>query len=981
MDSEFPSSILLVGVGDGPWDMMKEFDDNIPARSYDNFQVKRPVELNSTRKEAPFSLAALMEIPSQYKATIDMGILGCRTGKSPRRAPLLPPTGSQSKSSFGDDSFKSSNFHQSSSPYSGYRAETSARTAPTSAFEIEEKRTMRKKKKEKKTQICVSNTKKGKFFPYLGDLNGASLLEELGELLAVHIVELDLVGWSSVRSSFGFSTNPSKPWVIVPGFSVCSSSSPANSSSTGVTPKSSPFWKSQREVRVTRGRKGGFLLREIDDEEREEERRRGLDERRRGMRASDLPDQQLGGFIDFAVVSCVDLTSPSVPALRRRPSSLSAAVETSLGWTAAAPLRITSVDPYTSELDFEATEGLARELFGRLQGLLYTITDAAVSSSEVVEKISKQSDDWLTGITNYLETVLKLAEQVQSSTVLLKFQKKNSLQYLLMVPTFSLSDTRHRTCLLFIHLALWTYHWLHCSPSDHIIKILASFLAILMNIAGHTFKGPRPLATAVFVIGFWLLDVANNTVQGPIRALLADLSGPDQCNSANSIFCSWMAFGNILGFASGASGLWHKYACQILYECISCCIYFCCVVEVFSSRWFPFLTTKACCEVCGNLKAAFLVAVLFLLLCMSVTLYFAKEIPLEPKIRQHLSDSSPLLKDSEQYLGQFEGDETEKVDSGTLHVNNMRSKGGVTNSLDLEHHKNRDQSEAFNDGPASVLVNILTSLTHLPPGMHSVLLVMSLSWVMTSELSWFPFFLFDTDWMGREVYHGDPMGDITERTDYQTGVREGAIGLLLNSVRSHKQYILAFLLQIYEYSIPYGGDISESMLVGIVSSFFVDPMCCKMGAKLVWAMSNFAVFICMAAATILNLVSTNEDTIASQHVLGGNNTVKAAALVIFSVLGFPLAIAYSVPFSMTAELTAGTGGGQGLATGVLNLAIVVPQTIVAIGAGPWDALFGGGNIPAFALPSIFSFAGGILAALKLPKLSSSHTSVGFHGFG
>jgi solute carrier family 45 protein 1/2/4 len=80
-----------------------------------------------------------------------------------------------------------------------------------------------------------------------------------------------------------------------------------------------------------------------------------------------------------------------------------------------------------------------------------------------------------------------------------------------------------------------------------------------------------------------MLDLANNTVQGPARALLADLSGPDQCNSANAIFCTWMAVGNVLGFSSGASGNWHK--------------------------WFPFLMTRACCEACSNLKAAFLVAV------------------------------------------------------------------------------------------------------------------------------------------------------------------------------------------------------------------------------------------------------------------------------------------------------------------------------------------------------------------------------------
>lgn len=60
------------------------------------------------------------------------------------------------------------------------------------------------------------------------------------------------------------------------------------------------------------------------------------------------------------------------------------------------------------------------------------------------------------------------------------------------------------------------------------------------------------------------------------------------------------------------------------------------------------------------------------------------------------------------------------------------------------------------------------------------------------------------------------------------------------------------------------------------------------------------------------------------------------------------------------------------------------QMVVSVVSGPWDALFGGGNLPAFVVGAVAAAISGLLSILLLPSpapemaKSASLSAGGFH---
>ncbi|KAK5577990.1 hypothetical protein RB653_002938 [Dictyostelium firmibasis] len=112
----------------------------------------------------------------------------------------------------------------------------------------------------------------------------------------------------------------------------------------------------------------------------------------------------------------------------------------------------------------------------------------------------------------------------------------------------------------------------------------------------------KTVAISIAIIGFWILDLSNNAVQAPCRALLVDIAAPSQQSLGSSLFSLMLGTGNLLGYMMGSIDL---------------------------VRMVPFMKTDT--------RALFTLSIMVLMFCVIMTLGFVTE---EQYIR--VNDDRPI---------------------------------------------------------------------------------------------------------------------------------------------------------------------------------------------------------------------------------------------------------------------------------------------------------------------------------------------------
>ncbi|CAL8149969.1 unnamed protein product [Prunus armeniaca] len=93
--NSYALSIVLVGTDDGCWEHMKKFQEMIPKRKFDNFQFVNFTEImpkdgTLSDEEAAFAHAALEKLPSQYKAAVELDLVGQKRRVAGKGKKIVP---------------------------------------------------------------------------------------------------------------------------------------------------------------------------------------------------------------------------------------------------------------------------------------------------------------------------------------------------------------------------------------------------------------------------------------------------------------------------------------------------------------------------------------------------------------------------------------------------------------------------------------------------------------------------------------------------------------------------------------------------------------------------------------------------------------------------------------------------------------------------------------------------------------------------
>ncbi|KAK4413327.1 Sucrose transport protein SUC2 [Sesamum alatum] len=117
--------------------------------------------------------------------------------------------------------------------------------------------------------------------------------------------------------------------------------------------------------------------------------------------------------------------------------------------------------------------------------------------------------------------------------------------------------------------------------------------------------------------------------------------------------------------------------------------------------------------------------------------------------------------------------------------------------------------------------------------------------------------------------------------------------------------------------------------------------------KKLWGVVNFLFAVCLAMTVLITKLAEHR-----RPSFGATNSppmaIKVGALALFAILGIPLAM------------------------------------VVSVASGPWNHLFGGGNLPAFVLGAVAAAVSGVLSLVMLPSppddvtTTKAMTGKGFH---